>query len=313
MLPVQDLEPVVTLGEGGTPLVELEELGRRLDVKLFIKDESRNPTGSFKARGVSAAISRLRELGWTSLAVPTTGSGGSAWAAVAARAGLRMTVGVAGDQNVSELAHLEPAGCGAQVQMLSDIGSNHFQAFEAGLAEGTLCVGAFREPYRVEGEKTLFYEVAEQLGGRAPNVMVWPTGGAVGLVGIAKAYRELVELGRVGPSPRLTVVSAQHTSCAPIAVALRDGTMQVEPAVPNGLAPGVWVGLPAYPDYILGRVRASCSTTGVTANGTELLSAIVQAARLDGVSLGPEGGLGLAAFCHFTSPAKWPQDQRWSV
>lgn len=306
MLPVQDLKNVVSLGEGGTPLVELAGVGAALGIRLFVKDESRNPTGSFKARGASVGISRLRELGWTELAMPTTGSGGSAWAAVAARAGLAMRVGVVQGEGISEFAYLEPAVYGACVERLKSVGAKPFAEYKQRLPEGVLSAGAFEEPYRLEGEKTLFYEVVEQLGGRAPDVVVWPTGGGVGLVGIVKAYEELVALGLVDSGRAPTVVAAQHVSSSPIADALRDSADVALPGAPSGLAPGVWVAIPSDAEYILKRVRGTCETDGASVSDAELVAGIRIAATRDGVLLGPEGGLALAGVVSLCAHGRVP-------
>lgn len=296
-LPVRDERSIVSLGEGGTPLVPMARLGSALGVPgLLVKDEGRNPTGSFKARGATVAVSRFAELGYRSLAMPSVGSGGSAWSAYAARAGLTMHVGLP-DSPIPAIGRSEPAAYGAEVTTWPANGrtSDAFARFRAHADERRAAyAGAFHEPYRLEGEKTIGFELADQLGWRSPDWVVWPTGGGVGLAGLAKAYGEMVRAGLVdGPGP--TLVSVQHAGCAPIADALDQNTPVARhlPAT-TGIAPGVWVEAPAFDDVVLELVR-QLPAVGVRVEDDEIRRAMGSAAGEEGVLLGPEGGAALAA------------------
>ncbi|HLJ19612.1 MAG TPA: threonine synthase [Stellaceae bacterium] len=293
LLPAQGAP--VTMQEGQTPVIPLAETGRRLGIRLYVKDEGRNPTGTFKARGASVGVTRLRELGWTSLAMPTVGSGGSAWAAYAARAGLRMRVGLPVTPAPPRIGLVEPPIYGARTTQHDGRTEDAFAAFRASLSEEDAFLGGLREPYRVEGEKTVMFEIAEQFDSRLPDFVIWPTGGAPGLIGLAKAYEELSRCGAVPADAPPTIVSAQHASAAPIAVALRDGASTVVPGKVEGIAPGVWVGNPFAAPYILERMRATVRVDGGTGTDAEIRSWLSDVGRHEGLLLSPEGALTLAA------------------
>lgn len=298
LLPVQDLNRIVTLHEGGTPLVRLERIGPARDLRIFVKDEGRNPTGTFKARGAAAGVSRLRELGWTSLAMPTVGSGGSAWSAYGARACVRVEVGLPVLPGLPRIGIVEPPLYGAPATQFTGTTESAFSAFRDTLGPDTAYVGGLHEPYRLEGEKTILFEIVEQLGGELPDYVVWPTGGAVGLVGLAKAYDELVRIGVVSPGRPLTVVSAQHESSAPIALALRGGLPDPVTGTPGGVAPGVWVGKPFAGRYVLDRMRGTVCVDGGTAGDRQLLATMRETAREEGLLLSPEGALTVAVLAN---------------
>jgi threonine synthase len=285
----------VTMQEGLTPLIPLLETSRRLGVRLYVKDEGRNPTGTFKARGASVGVTRLRELGWKSLAMPTVGSGGSAWAAYGARAGLNMRVGLPVTPNPPRIGLIEPPMYGAETKQYGGRTEDAFAGFRASLSEDDAFVGGLREPYRLEGEKTVLFELAEQFDWRLPDYVIWPTGGGIGLVGLAKAYDELSRSGAVPADVPPTIVSAQHASSAPIAVALHQGTAGVVPGTVEGIAPGVWVGNPFAAPYVLERMRAAVRVDGGTATDAEIESWLENVAREEGLLLSPEGALALAA------------------
>src|SRR5262245_47030285 len=208
-LPVQSAAHRVTLGEGGTPLLELPRLAARLETgptsapQLLLKDESFNPTNSFKARGMAVAVSRARELGLEHLAVPSAGNAGSALAAYAARAGLRATIFMPRDTEPLFVGGCRPHGAavGPVGGPLHDCGA---KVAAGKKSAGWFDVSTLKEPYRLEGKKTLGYELAEQLGWQLPDLIVYPTGGGTGLIGMWKAFAELRELGWIEPPlPRL--------------------------------------------------------------------------------------------------------------
>ena len=221
MLPIDDLEDPVSLGEGGTPLLSLASLAAEFgDEPLYVKDESQNPTGSFKARGMSAAVTVAKRGGASALVAPSAGNAGSALAAYGARAGVPVRVYVPSD--TPELLVDEMRGYGAEVTLVDGLIDEAGRlAAQYARDTGAFNVATFREPYRVEGKKTMAYELVEQLG-RAPGAIVYPTGGGTGLVGMWKAFDELERLGWIGAA-RPVMVSVQAEGCAPIVHAFHRG------------------------------------------------------------------------------------------
>ena len=221
LLPVRNAVNVVHLGEGATPLLHAQRLGRALGLdRLYVKAEGGNPTGSFKARGMAAAVSRARELGATSFVAPSAGNAGGALAAYAAAAGLPATVVMPIDVPAANVH--EATVCGARVLLVDGL-IDHCGAIAGVLAAetGAFDVSTLKEPYRVEGKKTMGLEIAEDLGWRLPDVVVYPTGGGTGLVGMWKGFDELEQLGLIGPArPRMVAVQAE--GCAPIARAFTE-------------------------------------------------------------------------------------------
>jgi threonine synthase len=294
LLPVRAPEHVVSLGEGMTPLVALPRLGARLGVpRLLMKDESLVPTGSFKARGAAAGVSRARELGIERVAMPTNVNAGAAWSTYAARAGMRALVVMPVD--APEITRRECAATGAELYLvdglIGDAGAIVAGAVAGG---GWFDVSTLKEPYRLEGKKTMGLELFEQLGRRVPDVIVYPTGGGVGLIGIHKALRELRELGWLhGPPPRL--VAAQATGCAPIVRAFERGERTAEPWEGGStVAFGINVGRPLGDTLILDAI-ADTDGCAIAVEDHELLAAVSETARLEGAFICPEGAAGVAA------------------
>jgi len=290
LLPSMDPQRRLSLGEGDTPLIRCQRFAEAQGIDLWVKDESRNPTGTFKARGAAVAISKLRSLGWHRLRIETIGNAGSAWSAYAARAGMDIVVTLPQHPPVPEVGLLEPPWYGAQV-VVSD---------EATVppddASDEVCVNAFAEPYRIEGEKTILYEVVEQLGGDVPNHIVWPTGGGVGLVGLAKAYEELRELGRVPTHNAMSIVAAQHAGEAPLSLALRSGkALPPVSELGHGIAPGVWPSDRSPDAYIVNRVRSVTDSCGAAVGDSEIVAVMARMATTEGLLLGPEGAVAVAA------------------
>src|SRR5262249_50603729 len=223
LLPVRSPENVVTLGEGMTPLLPLPEYGKQVGVPaLRMKDEGLVPTGSFKARGAAAGVSRAAELGVTGVAMPTNGNAGAAWAVYAARAGLRSLIAM--PVGAPEITRAECAAAGAELYLVDGLINDAGRLVGAAIGEraGYQDTSTLKQPYRLEGKKTMGLEIAEQLGWRFPDVIVYPTGGGVGIIGIYKALLELRELGWAGGElPRL--VAVQATGCAPIVKAFANG------------------------------------------------------------------------------------------
>ncbi len=294
LLPVSGPDQVVTLGEGMTPLLDAPRLGAELDIeRLLVKDEGLLPTASFKARGAAVGVSRARELGAKALAMPTNGNAGAAWATYAARAGMPMLVAMPVD--APTITRVECVAAGADLRLVDGLISDAGRLVAAAI-EGTsyVDVATLKEPYRIEGKKTMGLEIAEQLGWRLPDVVVYPTGGGVGLIGIYKAFRELIELGWVsGPLPRL--VAVQASGCAPIVRAFEDGATESEAWVDaRTVAFGITVPK-ALGDFIVLHALRDTGGTAVAVDDDELLSDVALTGRLEGMFICPEGAATVSA------------------
>ena len=297
MLPVTGPAQVVSLGEGMTPLLPLPRLGRALGVpRLLMKDESLIPTGTFKARGAAVGVSRAAELGAAGVAMPTNGNAGAAWAAYAARAGLASLIVM--PSAAPAINRAECAVAGAELYLVDGLIGDAAAIVAAALPgrPGYADVATLREPYRLEGKKTMGYEIAEQLGWRLPDVIVYPTGGGVGIIGIHKALREMRELGWVtGAPPRL--VAVQASGCAPIVRAFVSGAGHSEPwpeAEARTVAFGITVPR-ALGDFLVLRALRETSGTAVAVDDPDLLAAQREVARLEGSFICPEGAACVAA------------------
>ena len=294
MLPVRDSANIVTLGEGFTPTLHAARLGELLGLpRLYIKDESLNPTQSFKARGMSTAVSMAKELGARRVAVPSAGNAGGALAAYAARAGLEAHVFMPGDTpraNVVECIRL-----GASVTLVDGLITDCAAEVARRKDEmGWFDVSTLKEPYRVEGKKTLGYELAEFFGWKLPDVIVYPTGGGTGLIGMWKAFDEMEQMGWIG-SARPRMISVQTEGCAPIVRAFETGERFAEMfedarTVASGLRVPRAIG-----DFlILDAVRQS-GGAALAVSDADLLEAVGEIGRLEGVFAAPEGGACLPA------------------
>jgi len=289
--------PPVTLGEGWTPLLPAPRLAARADLEhLWIKDESLNPTGSFKARGLSLAVTMARERGLRKLAIPTAGNAGLALAAYAAAAGLEAEVFCPDDTPAVFVRATRLLG--ARVHLVRGFITDCARLVRERCAgEGWTDLSTLKEPYRVEGKKTMGLELWEQLGGTLPDVIVYPTGGGTGLVGMWKAFAEMESLGWIGRE-RPRMVSVQAAGCAPIVRAWEQGREEAEPwPEPSTLASGLRVPAAVGDRLMLSAIResggAALSVTDVEmVEGSELL------ARLEGIFAAPEGGAVVAALPH---------------
>ncbi|MEM0321065.1 MAG: threonine synthase [Thermoprotei archaeon] len=293
VLPVLWEENIVSLGEGYTPLYRLNRLSDNVGVKLYVKDDGVMPTGSFKARGQTTAISKAKELGVKRVALASAGNAGGAMATYAARAGLEAYVFM--PQDAPLVAKLESWAMGAHVYLVDGL-INHAAAIVTRLKEkyGWFDLSTLKEPYRVEGKKTMGYEIAEQFEWRLPDVVVYPTGGGTGLVGMWKAFGELEELGwfKGGSKPRMVAVPAEGR--APVVEAFRRGLNVVE-EYPDAhtLAAGIRVPKPYAGDQILKVIRDS-GGTAITVSDQEILEGVRGFTR-EGLFVCPEGGATLAA------------------
>src|SRR3954449_10978530 len=295
LLPVRDPERVVTLGEGMTPLLPLPRHGARIGLPgLRMKDEGLIPTGAFKARGAAVGVSRAAELGVTGIAMPTNGNAGAAWAAYAARAGLRALIAMPVD--APEITRRECVVTGAELYLVDGLIGDAGALIKQAVADrpGYQDTSTLREPYRIEGKKTMGYEIAEQLGWRCPDVLLYPTGGGVGIIAIHKALLELRELGWItGDLPRL--VAVQAAGCAPIVDAFAAGLSEsTAPADPHTVAFGITVPKALGDFLVLDAVRAT-SGTAIAVTDAELLAAQAALARDEGAWICPEGAACFAA------------------
>ncbi|HXL23752.1 MAG TPA: threonine synthase [Candidatus Dormibacteraeota bacterium] len=278
----------VTLGEGMTALIPATRLGASMGVaKLYVKDEGLNPTGSFKARGMTAAVTRAKQLGAKALAAPTAGNAGGALAAYAAAAGLPAVIVMPADTPSANV--MECQAFGAQVVKLNGLISDCGKyVAERKDREGWYDVSTLKEPYRVEGKKTMGYELWEQFGGRLPDVIFYPTGGGVGLIGMCKAFDEMQEMGWIGAErPRMVAVQAE--GCAPIVKAWEAHRESADFfANATTIASGLRVPGPLG-DLLILKMLKQTNGTALTVSDNEMLEAGKELARLEGIFAAPEG------------------------
>jgi threonine synthase len=295
LLPVSRPENIVSLGEGMTPLLSMPRLGAHLGVPaLLMKDEGTIPTGSFKARGATVGVSRAAELGVRGIAMPTNGNAGAAWALYAARAGLHALIAM--PEKAPAICRGEVAAAGAELYLVRGHIGDCGRLINAAVArrEGLQEVSTLKEPYRLEGKKTMGLEIVEQLGWTMPGVIVYPTGGGVGIIGIYKALVELVELGWLsGPLPRL--VAVQASGCAPIVRAFEADARESEPwPDPHTAAFGINVPK-ALGDFLILDAIYSTNGCALAVSDAELLAAQREVASTEGVLVCPEGAATVAA------------------
>jgi threonine synthase len=295
LMPIFADEAPVTLGEGFTPLVHAIRLGARLGMdRLYIKDESLNPTNSFKARGQSAAITRARGLGVTTVSVPSAGNAGNAMAAYAASAGLHAEVFLPAD--VKPPFARECVLYGAGVTLVDGLITDAARiAAERGGPLGWYDLSTLKEPYRIEGKKTMAYELAEQLGWKYPDWIIYPTGGGTGMVGMWKAFEEMEAIGWIAPQRRPRMVSVQASGCAPIVRAFEQGTEKAPlwehaSTIADGLRVPRAIG-----DFLILRAVRESGGTAVAVEDRAMVDAMIAIGSTEGVSAAPEGGAGLAA------------------
>jgi threonine synthase len=295
LLPVQDPENIVSLGEGDTPLLRIPRVGNELGLpNLFVKDESSNPTGSFKARGLCAAISRAKELGVKKVIIPTAGNAGGAMAAYAARAGLQALIYMPKDTPTANIQESRIAG--AEVILVEGLISD-----AAGMAgvkareEGWFDVSTFKEPYRAEGKKIMGYELAEAFNWTLPDVILYPTGGGTGLVGMWKAFAEMEALGWLADVKRPRMVSVQAEGCAPIPKAFHAGASFCDFWLgAHTVASGLRVPKSFADRIILSNIRES-NGTAIAVSDEALITAQKKLAAQEGIFAAPEGAACLAA------------------
>lgn len=294
VLPVQADSNIVTLGEGFTTLVPADRLGAKLGLKtLLIKDESTNPTQSFKARGMAMAVSMAKELGVKKLAAPSAGNAGGALAAYAARAGIPAYIFMPRDTPRANIVECEQTGahvtlidglitdCGAEVAKRKD-------------AEGWFDVSTLKEPYRVEGKKTLGYELAEQLNWTLPDVIIYPTGGGTGLIGMWKAFDEMEEMGWID-ARRPRMISVQAEGCAPIVRAFEAGEEHAA-EFPNAATVASGLRVPkAVGDFLILRAVRKSGGRAIAVSDAQMIHAVGVIGASEGLFMAPEGAACLPA------------------
>ncbi len=295
LMPLFDGEAPVSLGEGWTPLVHAPRLGKALGLSnLLVKDESLNPTNSFKARGLSAAVTRAHHLGATVLSIPTAGNAGNAMAAYAAAAGITAKVFMPKDVKTPFIRECELYGADVTLVdgLITDAGRI---AAETGKPLGWYDVSTLKEPYRIEGKKTMGYELAEQLNWTLPDWIIYPTGGGTGMVGMWKAFAEMSALGWIDPHKRPKMVTVQAEGCAPIIKAFDEGA---ERSVmwPNAHTAADGLRVPkAIGDFLVLRAVRESGGGAVAVSDADMIACMREIGRLEGISAAPEGGAALHA------------------
>jgi threonine synthase len=309
MLPVQNSTFQMTLGEGFTPLLPLPRMGAKLGLtSLYAKDEGINPTGSFKARGLALAVSRAAELGIRAVAIPSAGNAGSALAAYAARAGLPAYVFLPQDVPPAFLAEIRALG--AEITLVDGLITDCARLVQQGAIEGRwFDLSTLKEPYRVEGKKTMGYELAEQMGWRVPDVIIYPTGGGTGIVGIWKAFAEMEALGWIG-SGRPRMISVQSTGCAPIVSAFEQEAEFAQPwANAATLADGLRVPA-AVGDFLILRAVRESGGTALAVSDDAIMDAQRDLGQTEGMFVAPEAAATLAALRQLVSRGDIQPDER---
>ena len=295
LLPVLHEENVVTLGEGDAPLLHLPNLGGSLGLEnLYVKDESFNPTGSFKARGISAAISKARELGIEKVIIPTAGNAGGAMAAYAARAGLRAHIFMPKDTPLANVEECKVAG--ASLTLVDGLISDAARLAGVKAAEeGWFDLSTFKEPYRTEGKKIMGYELAEAFHWELPEVIIYPTGGGTGLVGMWKAFAELAELGWLANGNRPRMIAVQADGCAPVVKAFESGSKSCDFWLgAKTIASGLRVPKSFADQIILHDIRES-DGLAIAVSDSEILEAQKNLGSREGIFSAPEGAATIAA------------------
>lgn len=296
LLPVRDPQYITTLGEGGKPLLHLPRLGELLGLPhLYLKDESQNPTGSFKALGLAAAVSRARELGATEFVIPTAGNAGGALAAYCARAGLSAHVYMPQDAPLINIMEVQMVGANLRLVngLINDAGRE--AARDAAAAGGHwFDVSTLKEPYRVEGKKIMGYELALAFNWQMPDVIIYPTGGGTGLIGMWKAFAEMEAMGWIG-SARPRMVAAQAAGCAPVVKAFHEGWEATQPwENANTMAGGLRVPVTIGGRQMLTALRES-QGTGVAVSDEAIREAQRIVAKLEGMFVSLEAAATVAS------------------
>src|SRR5437016_1355138 len=303
LLPLPKDSELVSLGEGGTPLLRAKRFGTDADVDLWIKDESLNPTQSFKARGMSVAVSMAKFLGASKLAVPSAGNAGGALAAYAARAGLEAHVFMPRDTPRANIIECREVGAHVTLidGLITDCGAEITRRKEK---EGWFDLSTLKEPYRIEGKKTLGYEIAEQLDWKLPDVILYPTGGGTGLIGMWKAFDEMEKLGWIDPpkdgfavanNKRPRMFSVQASGCAPIVRAFEAGE-KFAAEFPNARTVASGLRVPkAIGDFLMLQILRESKGGAIAIDDSEMIEAMREVGKTEGLFVAPEGAACFAA------------------
>ncbi len=310
MLPVRQPQLRKTLGEGYTPLLHLKRLGKALGLDcLYAKDESPNPTNSFKARGLVVAVNRAVELGAGALAIPTAGNAGSAMAAYAALHGIPAHVYTPRDVPPPFLAEMHALG--AEVNLVDGLITDCGAMVRAGAEQGSwLDVSTLKEPYRIEGKKTMGYELYEHFDGALPDVVIYPTGGGTGLIGMWKAFEEMAQLGWPGVNSRPRMISVQSSGCAPVVRAWQEGSETAAPwenaaTIADGLRVPSAVG-----DFLILRALRESGGMAIAVDDEDIRAAMLETGRMEGLFVAPEAAATLVALRALLAAGKVHPDER---
>jgi len=287
LLPIFDQHNIITLGEGFTPLMKAEALGKSLGFHhLYIKDESLNPTASFKARGLSVAVSKAKELGISKGTLPSAGNAAGALAAYASKAGIKTFVAMPAD--TPEVFSFECQAYGAEVRLVEGLISDAARLCRERVEQGWFDFSTLKEPYRVEGKKTMGYELAEQMGWELPDVIIYPTGGGTGIIGMWKAFAEMEELGWVGKRrPRMVVV--QSEGCAPIVKAYQS-RQEVSEVWEDACTLALGIRVPrAFADRLILKALYQSEGVAVAVSDEEIVHSFYEMSQKEGILPAPEG------------------------
>ena len=302
LLPLPKDGELISLGEGGTPLLQSEKFGREVDVDLWIKDESINPTQSFKARGMSLAVSMAKYLGAEKLAAPSAGNAGGALAAYAARAGLEAHIFMPRDTPRANIIECREVGAHVTLidGLITDCGAEIAKRKEK---EGWFDLSTLKEPYRIEGKKTLGYEIAEQLDWKLPDVILYPTGGGTGLVGMWKAFDEMEKLGWIDNN-RPRMFSVQASGCAPIVRAFEAGE-KFAAEFPNAHTVASGLRVPkAIGDFLMLQILRESKGGAIAVNDDEMIQTVREVGSKEGLFVAPEGAACFAALKKLRASSK---------
>jgi threonine synthase len=309
VLPVEQDENIVTFGEGFTPLLQALRLGAQIGLRqLYIKDEGQNPTQSFKARGMAVAVSMAKELGAQKLAVPSAGNAAGALAAYAARAGLEAHIFMPSDTPRANVIECEQTGAHVTLMegLITDCGAEVGRRKEA---EGWFDVSTLKEPYRIEGKKTMGYELAEQFDWHLPDVIMYPTGGGTGLIGMWKAFDEMEQMGWIG-SKRPRMVTVQAAGCQPIVRAFEEGKRFAD-EFPNAHTTASGLRVPkAIGDFLIIDALRASGGTAIAVTDEELLAATKEIGAAEGIFCAPEGAACLPALRRLLEDGSVKQAER---
>jgi len=294
LLPVKDADNIVSLGEGLTPLISLEKVGNKYDIpNLLMKDEGVIPTGTFKARGAAVGVSKAKELGVKELAMPTNGNAGAAWSVYSARAGIKANIIM--PEDAPKITRNECAATGAQLYLVKGLISDCGKIVGASLKNnGWFDASTLKEPYRIEGKKTMGLEIVEQLDFQLPQVLIYPTGGGVGIIGIYKALKELKEIGLVQSDlPKLVAVQAEN--CSPIVKAFEKHKDESE-FYPDSKTIAFGINVPkALGDFLVLKAIYETGGAAVAVSDDDILEALKELSSEEGTFVCPEGAATLAA------------------